>query len=113
MEKQKLPNASAVLVLGILSILTCWCYGIIGIILSIIALAIGSKDFKLYRSDPERFENYQNLNIGRILSIIGLILSVLTIIIMVWIVFYVIGIENMQNQEVMTERINDYFGVNP
>ena len=37
MEKQKLPNATAVLVLGIASILTCCCYGIIGLILGIVA----------------------------------------------------------------------------
>ena len=111
MEKEKLPNATAVLVLGILSILTCWCYGIIGIILSVIALAIGSKDFKLYRSDPERFDNYQNLNIGRVLSIIGLVLSIVMIILMVWIIS-IVGLENMEDQEKAREIITDYFGSN-
>lgn len=111
MEKQKLPNATAVLVLGILSILTCCCYGIIGIILSVIALAIGSKDFKTYQLDPEKFDNYQHLKIGRILAIIGLVLSVLMIIIIIWAIS-IVGWENMQDQEMINQRINDYFGVN-
>ena len=36
--QQQLPNATAVLVLGIISIVGCFCYGIIGLILGIIAL---------------------------------------------------------------------------
>lgn len=111
MEKQKLPNATAVLVLGILSILTCWCYGFIGIILSVIALAIGAKDFKNYRLDPEKYDNYQNLNIGRILAIIGLVLSVLMIIIMVWVI-YIVGVENLGNEELAREKLLEYFGTN-
>lgn len=31
MEQQKLPNATIILVLGILSIVTCCCYGIVGL----------------------------------------------------------------------------------
>ncbi len=80
MEKRNLPNATAVLVLGILSILTCCCYGIIGLILAIVALVLASKDLKLYRENPELFLNYQNLNIGKILSIIGIVLSTLSLI---------------------------------
>lgn len=111
MEKEKLPNATAVLVLGILSILTCWCYGIIGIILSVIALAIGVKDFTMYNQDPGRYDNYQNLNIGRVLAIIGLVLSILMIIMIVWVIS-IVGIENMQNEELVRERIAEYFGTN-
>ncbi len=32
MNEQKLPNATLVLVLGIISILGCCCYGIIGLV---------------------------------------------------------------------------------
>lgn len=109
MENQKLPNATAVLVLGILSILTCWCYGVLGIILSAIALFLASSDAKLYKASPENYDNYQNLNIGRILAIIGLVLSVLTILLIVWMVS-VIGIENLNNEELMRVRIEELFG---
>lgn len=109
MENQKLPNATAVLVLGILSILTCWCYGIIGIILGIIALFLSSSDLKLYRLNPQDYINYQNLNIGRILAIIGLVLSILTMIFFIWVISY-IGLEALQNPELMQERMNELQG---
>ncbi len=35
-----LPNSTAVLVLGILSLVTFWIYGILGLIFSIIALGL-------------------------------------------------------------------------
>lgn len=74
-----LKNATAVLVLGILSILGCFCYGIIGLILAIIALALASKDMKLYAANPEGYTpgSYSNLKAGRICAIIGLVLSCL------------------------------------
>ena len=37
---QSVPNATAVLVLGIVSIVTCFCYGIIGLACAIIALVL-------------------------------------------------------------------------
>lgn len=75
MEKRNLPNGTAVLVLGILSILTCCCYGFIGLTLGIVALVLAKKDLKLYQESPELYLNYQNLNIGKILAIIGVVLS--------------------------------------
>jgi cytoskeletal protein RodZ len=36
-SQKPLPNSSTVLVLGIVSIVLCWCHGIIGLILAIIA----------------------------------------------------------------------------
>ena len=33
--KKDLPNATVVLVLGILSLIFCWCYGFFGLILGI------------------------------------------------------------------------------
>ena len=44
LTNQKLPNATAVLVLGILSIVTCCCYGVVGLILGIIALVLAKKE---------------------------------------------------------------------
>lgn len=108
MENQKLPNATAVLVLGILSILTCICYGG-GLIFGVIALFLAASDMKSYRIAPENYTNYQNLNIGRILSIIGLILSILMIIVMVWIIS-VIGMDALGNEALARERMQSYFG---
>ncbi len=80
MEKQNLPNAIAVLILGILSILTCCCYGYVGLILAIIALVLAKKDMRLYRENPSGYLNYSTMNAGRILAIIGLVINILVVI---------------------------------
>lgn len=72
MEKRELPNATTVLVLGIVSIVLSFCYGIFGITLGIIALVLSSKDLKLYNTNPEIYTGIQNLRAGRICGIIGL-----------------------------------------
>ena len=52
MKKKDLPNATAVLVLGILSLVFCWCYGFVGLILGILAVAIASAPRKAYLEHP-------------------------------------------------------------
>lgn len=84
MEQQKLPNATAVLILGIFSILTCCCWGILGLILGIIALVLAKKDLALYNSNPQLYSNYSNLNTGRILAIIGIALSAIYLVVNIY-----------------------------
>ncbi len=83
MEKQKLPNATAVLILGILSIPGCCCYGI-GLILAIIALVLAKKDAALYMENPDLYDGYPNLNTGRIFAIIGIVLSAFYIMCLIY-----------------------------
>jgi hypothetical protein len=75
-----LPNATAVLVLGIISIALCWCYGIIALASGIVALVLANKSLAIYKTNPATFTeaSYKNLNAGRICAIIGVILSGLT-----------------------------------
>lgn len=73
--KKSLPNATAVLILGILSIPTCFCWGIIGLILSIVALVLAHGDQKLYNQDSGPYHNYSTLIVGRVFATIGLVLS--------------------------------------
>lgn len=68
-QKQQLPNAVAVLVLGICSIVIN-CYGV-GLILGIIGLALSTQGRKMYKSDPALYEGWGSLNAGFIMSIIG------------------------------------------
>src|SRR6056297_561906 len=91
--QQPLPNASAVLVLGILSIVTCWCYGFIGLVLGIIGLVLSGKPLKLYKEDPELYteSSYKNVKAGRICSIIGLSISGLFILIGLFAILGIIG----------------------
>lgn len=86
-----LPNSTAVLVLGILSIVFCSCYGIPGLIMGIIALSLGSKDMQRYKTTPGHFTNssYNNLKAGRVCAIIGTILSSLTLVwVLLWFIIY-------------------------
>ncbi|MDC3352079.1 CCC motif membrane protein [Crocinitomicaceae bacterium] len=70
-----LPNATAVLVLGILSIVTCFIYGIPGLVMGIIALYLHKTDRELYQTDPSRYaQSNQTSNAGKICAIIGLCL---------------------------------------
>ena len=80
-----LPNATAVLVLGIISIVGCFCYGIAGIICGIIALVLAKKDMALYYANPGSFTeaSRNNLKAGRVCAIVGLSISSLYIIILV------------------------------
>lgn len=75
MEKQQLPNSTLILVFGIISIVTCCCYGVIGLIFGIIAIVLANKATKLYAANPELYTGYSNVNTGKILAIIGVILN--------------------------------------
>ena len=99
-----LPNATAVLVLGIISIIGTCCYGIIGLICGIIGIILANKDMKLYRANPNAYSNYSNLNTGRILCIIGVILSVLAIAYFIF-VFVAIGMDALSDPDLLQERI--------
>lgn len=105
-EEKKLPNATPVLVLGIISILTCCCYGIPGIICGIIALVLFQKDQKEYNLNPKVYTNYSSLNTGRILAIIGIVFSVAYLLLIILMVAF-LGWDAMQNPELMQERMND------
>lgn len=73
---EQAPNATSVLVLGILSIIFCWCWGL-GLILGIIALIFGVKSRRLVLEAPDRYSiaSQKNLNAGYICALIGTILG--------------------------------------
>ncbi|NQX86930.1 MAG: DUF4190 domain-containing protein [Flavobacteriaceae bacterium] len=107
MEQQKLRNSTLILVLGIVSIVTCCCYGIIGLIAGIVALVLANNTTAIYAQNPEIYSDYQNVKIGKILAIIGIVLSVIYIVFLIWIIT-VFGLEAMQDQDLMQERLRDY-----
>lgn len=104
MEKQTLPNSTGVLVLGILSVVTCCCYGIIGLILGIIALVLAKKATEIYKENPENYKGFSNVSTGKILAIIGIVLNVIFIGYIIWIISF-LGIEALSNPELLQERI--------
>ena len=72
-KKETLPNSTAVLVLGICSIIF-GCF-FVGLILGIIGLNLAGKGRKMYNANPELYDGYGALNAGWIMSIIGTILG--------------------------------------
>jgi len=87
--QQTLPYATSVLVLGILSIVICWCYGIIGIVLSIIALVQARKAGEAYALNPGIYtlSSYNNMKAGKVCAIIGLIISALMLLYVIFWIF--------------------------
>ncbi len=76
MHKEELPGASSALTMGIVGLITtALCCGPFGSIFCFIGLSNAKKAKKLYLQNPDLYINYNNANIGRILSIIGLVLA--------------------------------------
>ena len=105
LNKQELPNATLILILGILSILGCCCYGVVGVIFGIITLILAKKAIEIYNENPEMYLGYQNVKIGRILAIIGLVLSGLFLLICIGMLIFFGGLEGLEEfQREMIEK---------
>jgi membrane glycosyltransferase len=109
MEKPNLPNSTLILVFGILSILTCCCYGILGLIFGIVALVLAKKAKAVYLSEPELYKGYNNVKTGKILAIIGIVLSIIYLVATI-VVLAMFGLEGIQ--EMQQEMMQDYGGTN-
>ncbi|MBL4663419.1 MAG: DUF4190 domain-containing protein [Flavobacteriaceae bacterium] len=105
MEQQKLPNLTLILVFGIVSIVTCCCYGIIGLIFGIIAIVMAKKAAAVYLENPEQYTGYSNVKTGKILAIIGIILSGIYVIVNI-IAIATYGWSGLQ--EMQQEMLQDY-----
>ena len=85
--KTELPNATAVLVLGICSIvLSCF---FVGAICGIIGIVLSSKGRKMYKENPKLYDGYGQLNAGFIMSIIGTAIGALYIIYWIIVVVFI------------------------
>ncbi|HIW10996.1 MAG TPA: hypothetical protein H9888_05770 [Candidatus Rikenella faecigallinarum] len=78
-QKPTLPNAVAVLVLGILSILSS--YYLVGIVLGIVALVLAAKGRKIWRQNPTAYSGVGMLNAGFVCAIIGTVIGSLFFIV--------------------------------
>ncbi|MEH6406424.1 MAG: CCC motif membrane protein [Leeuwenhoekiella sp.] len=109
MEKQKLPNSTLILIFGILGIVGTCCYGVPGFVFAIITLILANKALKVYKENPDLYDDVSQVKTGRILAIISLILSILAIIFLVAIVAY-FGLETLQNPELMQQKMESMQG---
>jgi len=106
--KIDLPNATVILVLGIISIIGCCCtYGVIGIICGIIALVMGKTATDLFNSNPGKYteSSNKNVNAGKICAWIGLIPSCLYLIFSLWLIA-TLGFSGLSDPNTIME----YFG---
>lgn len=104
-----LPNATIVLVLGILSIVTCCCfYGLIGLVLGIVALILSRKDKQNYLANMSFYtvSSYKNLNAGRVCAIIGLILSGIALLFCILFAIF-FGFSALNDQEALKEILRE------
>ena len=85
-QKVMLPNATAVLVLGICSIVFSCVF--VGLVCGIIGLVLSGKGRKMYKENPALYDGWGQLNAGYIMSIIGLAISGLYVI--YWIIWVAI-----------------------
>lgn len=95
----QLPNATAVLILGIISIVACCCYGG-GLILGIIALVLAAKDQNRYLANPQMYTvgSFNNLKGGRICAIIAVAFSIAYIALIVFMISK-LGLDTLQDPE--------------
>lgn len=94
-SKIAIPNSSAVLVLGIISIPFGICpyfLFIIGFILGIIALVLSKSSNDAYLKNPNDYStnSYSNLKAGRVCATIGLCLASCWLLFLIFFVFSVI-----------------------
>ena len=85
-QKTMLPNATAVLVLGICAIVFSCVF--VGLVCGIIGLVLSGKGRKMYKENPALYDGWGQLNAGFIMSIIGLSISALYIV--YWIIWVAI-----------------------
>jgi hypothetical protein len=107
LNQVSIPNAGAILTLGIVSIALCWCYGVVALTCGIIALVLSNKSLQLYKSNPASYtlSSYNNVKAGRVCAIIGLCLSALMVLYVI-IVFAFLGavFSAMPWESIMNQR---------
>lgn len=105
MEKPTLPNSTLILIFGILSIVTCCCYGILGLIFGIVALVMAKKAKEIYLAEPDTYTGYNNVKTGRILAIIGIVLSAIYLVLNI-VLIAIYGWDGLQ--EMVQESMGAY-----
>ena len=96
--ERTLPNATATLVLGILSIVMCGP----GLIMGIIGIVLHKKDREKYNTNPSIYEqSYKSARAGYICSIVGLSLSALMVVF--YILYFVFIVSMLATSNVFTE----------
>ncbi len=105
--EQKLPHATLIIILGIISFFCCCFYGS-GIITGIIALILAFKSQKVYDLNPHDYSNISTIKTGKIIAIIAIVLNIAMIAFVIWLITE-LGLEVLQSgdQELIQEKLNE------
>ncbi|MEO9513820.1 MAG: CCC motif membrane protein [Flavobacteriaceae bacterium] len=91
MEQKKLPNGVLSIVLGIFGFVCC-CTGIFGATISGIGFYLARKSEKIYKENPDDYDNYGQIKAGKIISLIALILSLIMVVRWIYIIYNAGGV---------------------
>jgi len=105
MEKQKLPNETIIIVLGVVSILMSCCCAFFGFIPGIIGLILANNAIKLYNRNPEQYEGLGNAKTGKIINVIGIVLAVIMTVYSAFVVYN--GIQEYGGWDAYIQSIKD------
>lgn len=109
MESRKLPHSTLIIVLGALSIVGCCMYNI-GLIIGLVALYLAMKATDIYKQDPQAYDDYSNVTIGKVLAIIGIVINVLSLLFFIWAVTK-FGWDVVNDKVLFQQVFLDYLGV--
>lgn len=75
-NQRPIPNAGGILALGIISIATCWLYGLPGLVCGLIGISMHKKAKAIYSTNPAVYQtSYNTAKAGYICAIIGTCIS--------------------------------------
>jgi len=103
MEKQKLPNGVAALLLGIFGFVCCCIYGA-GTIPAGIGFYLARKSEKLYLENPDDYDNYSQIKAAKIVAIVAFIINILFIARVAYVIYTVGWDEIMEQSREMMEQ---------
>lgn len=92
--KRDLPNSTAILVLGILSLIFCWCYGFIGLILGVIAVVMANTQRRIYWESPSDYteSSFRNVSAGRTCGIVGICIAAFILVFWILILMGIVAL---------------------
>ncbi|CAM3875563.1 MULTISPECIES: CCC motif membrane protein [Flavobacterium] len=105
MEKQKLPNEQAIMILGIVSFIGCCCTnGVLGLVLSGIGLYLTNQSEKLIQANPEQY-NPGSLSTWKIVNIVSFAISTVFVI---YLIYLLATGKYQESNEQMRELIEQF-----
>lgn len=83
--RRDIPDATTVLILGILSLIFSFSCGIIGLILGIVSVVMASSQRRIYQAAPDDYteNSLKNLNAGRVCGIISICFSAIAFVMLI------------------------------